>query len=371
MADKNYFDYIAFLRTREARPSFERTKELLAAKERVASGYFSVGRQIRNWAIGIASLALLVLLATKAAMPDFPNAKQTTLAHPQSPALARSGQFFAGTHHSENLNGTHGQAMIRSSSNHISPKAFLSSQSAEQFGTSDADAPSRDSAIPDENSASSQRVIAMRVDVAAIQPSANNLKYQVPKNISIPEVQSFINRRDNSTKDNLFLTVGGSLSGALGFVWPVSKMASEAFFGGGYHVTSSLTIGLVGWRESFALKQPTYSTTFTDTQFVHNGNPYSNIIGHIDTGSTPLPTQIYSIGATLRYSFGEGASNPYAEIFGGGSAQGPIVGVAFGLNVFRIDQLFLDAGAFCRALIPSGGATLTKLGGSLQVRYDL
>ena len=148
-------------------------------------------------------------------------------------------------------------------------------------------------------------------------------------------------------------------------------MASEAFLGGGYRITSSLTIGLVGWWESFALKQPTYSTTFTDTQFVHRGNSYSNIIGHIETGSAPLATQIYSIGATLRYSFDEGASSPYTEIFGGGSAQGPIVGVAFGLNVFRIDQLFLDAGAFCRALIPSGGATLTKLGGSLQFRYDL
>src|ERR1035441_2586848 len=107
MSAKNYKDYIELLKSREARPSFERTKAIIDSRDNESTAGFSRAPQTRNWAIGIAALVLLALFA-KMVVHDSP---KTTLATKTASAAANvspSSQAITLSDHSTSITSLRG-----------------------------------------------------------------------------------------------------------------------------------------------------------------------------------------------------------------------------------------------------------------------
>ena len=365
MSSKNYKDYIELLKSREARQSFERTKAIIESRDNESAAYAAQGSQKRNWAIGIAALVLLALFV-RMAINDSPKTNIATKKASVATNVIQSPQAIAQSSHSISKSSLHfAMTKMTNTTNNSSKDISSIEESTLVAMTNKTNNSSKDI------SATEESTLAPLVQLTtSVPPRPIIIEYNAQCDIPITLSQIAIPDTDDIPTNRFFVTVSGSLSQELNSIAANNRSSFDAFIGGGYIISAHLSIGLVGGRETFVMKQPYYSTNFTNEQFVHDGVSYPSLIGHIDTGSSPQTTQIYSIGANLRYTFIENSLSPYAEITGGGSTEGAIAGATFGLSVFRFDQLSLDAGAFIRALIPQTSSAISQLGASAQLRYD-
>jgi hypothetical protein len=384
MSANNYKDYIELLRSREARPSFEQTKAILEARENETMGLLASGSTARKFAIGIAGLMLIALTA-KMYVYDSQTQPIAAKSVPVARSISQSSEIVTKSEKPTSISSLRGVPEGRSSGIGGSNSLRASRISVDRHRSVDRQR-SMDRPVI------TSRLLAMPNDVNHASGnlskdgsvSNNNLSDQplgyVPVRLmkikcrsqnNIPTALSMITipgAEDNSA-NRFYVTLGGSFAHALNSPTSVSRSSLDDCFGVGYNISSQISIGISGSMENFVINKPTYSIGFTDASFVHNGIPTQNIIGHINTILQPQSTLINSFGANLRYAFGDGFS-PYAELFGGGSSEGVIGGLTVGVSIYRFDELSLDAGAFIRSLFPTGSATDTKLGGSLQLRYN-
>jgi len=374
MSANNYKDYIELLRSREARPSFERTKAILESRQNESGGLFASSRMVRKFAIGIAGLALISLTAKMYVYDSQtqPNAAKTV---PVSTSITQSSQVVT---HSENPTSTsslrgvpEGRTRVIQGSNSLRVSRIIEDRpvitSRLLAMTNSMDQVSANSI----NGISSTEKDQSVPFITPVPPRTDKIDCDATNDIHMPLSPIITPGAEGNSAHHLYLSLSGSLSQALVSGPSNSRYSFDGFLGGGYNISSNFAIGIAGGRESFMIKQPTYSIGFTDKIFVHNGKPIPSIIGNIVTVMLPQPTQINSFGANLRYSFEGNPSSLYAELFGGGSLEGMIGGITIGGSVYTFGDLSLDAGAFIRSLFSSNSAAITKWGASLLLKYDL
>jgi hypothetical protein len=383
MPVKNYKDYVELLKSREARPSFERTKAIIESRGNESPAYFANGSQTRNWAIGIAAFSLFALIAIKIAVNNSPNVLPATKTASKAMTVSQSSQVFAQSENPTSKASLRGIPEGRSKEIEGNSKRISADRKRSVDHQRSMDGPVITSGLLANTEEINLTLANTPKDhphtedslpvpcFEYVQPRTINAECEAEKDIPIPLPLIIVPGKDNIPSNRFFVSLNGSFSQELNSFAANSKNSLDGFLGVGYSISSRLSVGLVGGRETFVKKQPSYSTSFTDTNFVHNGKPYQNIIGHIDTGSTPQPTQMYSIGGSLRYTFGDSYSSPYAEVTGGASNDGAIAGATIGLSIFHFDFLSIDAGAFIRSLFSPTSSPLTKFGASLELQYDM
>jgi len=364
MSANNYKDYIALLKSREARPSFERTKAIIESRENESAAFISSGSKVRNLAVGIAALVLLALIG-RSIVHDSPKTPLATKNASAATSFSASSPTETHGDNSTSISSLRGVPEGRRSNPFrlsrnktdcfVTPPGFLAMTNNTNNSAKDISTTEESPSVP---------------LVAYVPPRRIIIECVPQKDIPLTLSQIALPSADEQSTNRFFVTLNGSLSQELNSIAVNNRYSFDGFFGGGYIISPRLSIGLIGGRETFAIKQPYYKTNFTPSQFVHDSVSYPGLIGNIDTNYTPQSTQVYSIGANIRYTFIENSMTPYAEIMGGGSTEGAIAGAAIGASIFRFDQLSFDAGAFIRALIPTAGSAYTKLGASAQLRYD-
>ena len=138
----------------------------------------------------------------------------------------------------------------------------------------------------------------------------------------------------------------------------------DAFLGIAYLASEHSSFRILAGEDNFIVpsSKTTNSISFHDTTFAHGGQPYQNVLGEIQSVSTPTPERAYWLGASYRVTLDDemNAMRPFAEFLAGGSSAGFLSRQSVGAEL-RLPNLFdLDLGFTTSELLPPSGTWLTK-----------
>ncbi len=359
MYNKDIKDYLHVLRTREARPPFAEMARLVAnAPARSAAVIPLYAKFAGALCIGGVLAAGAWELSGKYPAAEMP--------YTGNPVNTGSSLLSRESHES------HGSYESHKSYGSLSPKLIHAKTNKLQFANStEAEASVLQDLIPalhaanEGNQSLAISYCAMREQASSIQPIGENTDLISP--ITIPS-------SDEASTGSFFSMLGGAISQQVSSNSGFRQTSfSDAFLGIGYSLSQNTSIRVLAGEEVFSAPSntTTNSISFHDTTFVHDGQPYPNVLGEINSVTPPALTRVYWLGASYRYMLGDlsNAIRPFAEVMAGGSTEGFLTHQSLGAEFAATSSIDLDLLFEASELIPQNSGWLTKAGFSAAVSY--
>jgi hypothetical protein len=346
MYNKDLDDYLNVLRTREPRPPFSEMARLVArAPSRSPAAIPLYAKFAGALVVGGIIAAGSLMLSAKHHAAEMPRAS--------NPVKAGSSFLSPESYRSYESYGSLSRIPVLVGSN--------KSQLTNSIG---AETPALHAANND-RPVSAILPCAMREQVASMPALAINAHPIAP--IAIPST-------DHSNTGSFFSMLGGAISQQLSSNAGFRQTSfSDAFLGIGYSLSQNASLRVLAGEEVFSAPSntTTNSISFHDTTFVHDGQPYQNVLGEIQSVNAPSLMRVYWLGASYRYTIGDLSNiiRPFAEVMAGGSTDGFLTHQSLGAEFTASSAINLDLLFEGSELMPQNSGWLMKAGFSAAVSY--
>ena len=134
-----------------------------------------------------------------------------------------------------------------------------------------------------------------------------------------------------------------------------------------YAVSFSSSFGISAGREVYASTLDGYSISYHDFISTHGEVTIHNVIGEVD----PANSMTYWLGWSYRLTLGEtqNFARPYAEVLAGAADLGAITHECIGVQLLGTSRFHVELSAEARQLYAGGGLVLQKTGVTMGVGY--
>ncbi len=199
---------------------------------------------------------------------------------------------------------------------------------------------------------------------ARVQPAAiGSQGIQIAPNPHIYALDS-----DDDAASPWFITIGGAAARQFSLNSSYTQTSfTDGFLGAGYRLSTNSSIRILAGEDVFVTpaSTTTKSISFHDTVI----GSYQNVIGELQSQSAPTESRAYWLGASYRYTLGDGGIRPFAEVMAGAATAGFLTHQSLGAELAATNNIDLDLLFQTSELLPLNSSWLTKAGMSAELEF--